>query len=137
MGLPRTAKIFDQVQAHVDYLSIKAHAVPTKSTDTAADAAQIIFDMVLRSGDGIPDALVVALNPKITSNIFREFNRRLGSKYHKNTNARAERVNGVLGDTLQAFGTALSALRPLRARILRPWFSRGASNAVLPLMSTT
>ena len=39
MGLPRTAKGFDQVQVHVDYLSGKVHAVPTKSTDTAADAA--------------------------------------------------------------------------------------------------
>jgi hypothetical protein len=48
MGLPRTAKGFDQVQIHVDYLSGKVHAVRTKSTDTAADAAQIILDMVLQ-----------------------------------------------------------------------------------------
>jgi transposase InsO family protein len=67
--------------------------------------------MALRSGDGVPDAprLVVDHDPKFTSNIFREFNRRLGSSlivgsaYHKNTNARAERVNGVLGDKLRAF----------------------------------
>ena len=38
-----------------------------------------------------------------------EFTRRIGSSlligsaYHKNTNAKAERVNGVLGDTLRAF----------------------------------
>ncbi len=40
--------------------------------------------------------------------MFREFIRRigtsliLGSAYHKNTNAKTERVNGVLGDTLRA-----------------------------------
>ena len=109
MGLPMTATGFDQVQVHVDYLSGKVHAVPTRSTDTAADAARIILDMALRSGDGIPDVLVVDHDPKFTSNLFREFTRRIGSSllvgsaYHKNTNAKTERVNGVLGDTLRAF----------------------------------
>ena len=63
--------------------------------------------MVLRSGDGVPDTFVVDHDPKFTSKLFREFTRRLGSSllvgsaYHKNTNARAERVDGVLaeGDT--------------------------------------
>ena len=65
--------------------------------------------MVLRSGDGVPDALVVDHDPKFTSKLFREFTRRLGSSllvglaYHKNTNARTERVKGDLGDTLRAF----------------------------------
>ena len=109
MGLPTTAAGFDQVQVHVDFLSGKVHAVPTKSTDTAADAAQIILEMALRSGDGIPDVLVVDHDPKFTSGLFREFTRRIGSSllvgsaYHKNTNAKTERVNGVLGDTLRAF----------------------------------
>jgi hypothetical protein len=109
VGLPMTASGFDQVQVHVDYLSGKVHAVPTGSTDTAEDAAQIILDMALRSGDGVPDILVVDHEPKFTSALFRGFTRRIsssllvGSAYHKNTNARAERVNGVLGDTLRAF----------------------------------
>ena len=109
MGLPMTGTGFDQVQVHVDYLSGKVHAVPTRSTDTAADAARIILDMALRSGDGIPDVLVVDHDPKFTSTLFREFTRRIGSSlivgsaYHKNTNAKTERVNGVLGDTLRAF----------------------------------
>ena len=64
MGLPTTAAGFDQVQVHVDFLSGKVHAVPTKSTDTAADAAKIILEMALRSGDGIPDVLVVDHDPK-------------------------------------------------------------------------
>ena len=109
MGLPLTATGFDQVQVHVDYLSGKVHAVPVRSTDTAADAARLILDMALRSGDGIPDVLVVDHDPKFTSTLFREFTRRIGSSlivgsaYHKNTNAKTERVNGVLGDTLRAF----------------------------------
>jgi transposase InsO family protein len=109
VGLPMTASGFDQVQVHVDHLSGKVHAVPTRSTDTAADAARIILEMALRSGDGVPDVLVVDHDPKFMSALFREFTRRIGSSllvgsaYHKNTNARAERVNGVLGDTLRAF----------------------------------
>ena len=109
VGLPMTASGFDQVQVHVDHLSGKVHAVPTRATDTAADAAQIILEMALRSGDGVPDVLVVDHDPKFTSKLFQEFTRRIGSSlligsaYHKNTNARAERVNGVLGDTLRSF----------------------------------
>ena len=92
-----------------DYLSGKVHVDPVRSTDTAADAARLILDIALRSGDGIPDVLVVDHDPKFTSTLFREFTRRIGSSlivgsaYHKNTNAKTERVNGVLGDTLRAF----------------------------------
>ena len=39
-GLRMTAAGFDQALAHVDPLSGKAHAVPTRATDTAADAAR-------------------------------------------------------------------------------------------------
>ncbi len=52
VGLPMTASGFDQVQGHVDHLSGKVHAVPTRATDTAADAARIILEMALRSGGG-------------------------------------------------------------------------------------
>ncbi len=67
------------MQVHVDYLSGKVHAVPTKSCDTAANAAQIILDMALRSGDGIADALMMDHDPKFTSNMLREFYRGLCS----------------------------------------------------------
>ncbi len=109
VGLPTMAAGFDQVQVHVDHLSGKVHAVPTRATDTAADAARIILEMALCSGDGVPDVLVVDHDPKFTSKLFKEFTRSIGSSllvgsaYHKITNARAERVNGELGDTLLAF----------------------------------
>jgi hypothetical protein len=65
--------------------------------------------MCLRSGDGFPDVLVVDHDPKFTSDVFRAFVRGMGSclivgsAYHKNTNAKVERANGVIGDTLRAF----------------------------------
>jgi hypothetical protein len=80
VGLPMTASGCDQVQVHVDHLSGKVHAVPTRATDTAADAAQIILEMALRLGDGVPDVrvLVVDHDPKFTSKLFQEFTRRIG-----------------------------------------------------------
>ena len=108
-GLPTTADGFDMIQNHVDLLSGKVHAVPTRATATASDAADIIRDMCLRSGNGFPDVLVVDHDPKFTSDVFRAFVKGMGSclivgsAYHKNTNAKVERANGVIGDTLRAF----------------------------------
>ncbi len=50
-GLPMTEGGFDSdmIQKHFDLLSGKAHALPTRSTATAAEAAEIIRDMCLRS----------------------------------------------------------------------------------------
>ncbi len=94
------------IQNHVDLLPGKEHAVPTRATATAADAAEIIRVMCLLSGDGFPDVLVVDHDPKFTSEVFRAFVQSMGSclivgsAYHKNTHAKVERANGV-GDTLR------------------------------------
>jgi hypothetical protein len=103
-GLPTTEAGFDMIQNHVDL-----HAVPTRSTATAAEAAEIIRNMCLRSGDGFPDVLVVDHDPKFTSDVFWAFVWSMGSclivgsACHKNTNAKVERANGVIGDTLRAY----------------------------------
>ncbi len=52
------------IRNHVDLLSGKVHAIPTGATAAAADAAETIRDMCLRSGDGFPDVLVVGHDPK-------------------------------------------------------------------------
>lgn len=98
------------IQNHVDLLSGQVNAVPTRSTATAADAALIIRDMRVRSGDGFPDVLVVDHDPKFTSDVFRGFVKHTGSYliagYHKNTKAKVGRAKGVIGDTLRAFAFA-------------------------------
>ena len=107
--LPTTAAGFDMIQNHVDLLSGKGHAVPTRSTATATDAAAIIHDMCLRFGDGFPNVLVVDHDSKFTSEVFCAFVKRMGSclvvgsAYHKNTNAKLERANCVISDTLRAY----------------------------------
>ena len=107
-GLPTTEGGFDMIQNHVDLLSGKVHAVPTRASATAKDAADIIVEMCMRSGDGMPDVIVVDHDPKFTSALFGAFVKSMGSRlivgsaYHKNTNAKVERANGVIGDTLRA-----------------------------------
>ena len=90
------------IQVHIDLLSGKVHAVPTRATATAADAAVIIRDMCLRSGDGFPDVLVVGHDPK--RDVFRAFvmgpSLIVGSAYHNKTNAKVERANGVISNTV-------------------------------------
>ncbi len=94
-----------QTHWHIDLLSGKIHADPTRATETAADAAEIIRDMCL---DGFPDGLVVDHDPKFTSDVFRASAKGMGSSlivglaYHKNANAKVERANSVIGDTLRA-----------------------------------
>ena len=111
-GLPVTAAGFDQLMVIVDLLSGKVHATPSKSTDNAATAAQTLLDHSLRSGDGVPDVLVVDHDPKFTSQLFCEFTKAIGSARivvtacHKNTGARVERAYGVLGDTLQTLANS-------------------------------
>ncbi len=66
----------------------------------------------MRSGDGFPDVLAVDHDPKSTSDVFRAFAKGVGSclivgsAHHKNTNAKVERDNGVIGDTLRAFANS-------------------------------
>ena len=78
-GLPVTAAGFDQLMVIVNLLSGKVLATQSKSTDNAAAVAQTLLDHSLRSGDGIPNVLVVDHDPKFTSAIFREFTKAIGS----------------------------------------------------------
>ena len=73
--LPMTAAGFKMIQNHVDLLSSKVHAVLTRTTATATDAAEIIRNMCLRSGAWFPDVLVMDHDAKFTSEVFL---RRLG-----------------------------------------------------------
>ncbi len=75
----RRRRGFDIIQNHVDLLSGKVHAVPTRASATAADPAEIIGDKCLRSGDGFPNVLVVEHDPKFTSDVFGAFVRSMGS----------------------------------------------------------
>ena len=75
-------------------------------------AAQTLLDHSLLSGDSVPNVLVVDHNPKFTSQLFSEFTKAIGSAlivgtaYHKNTSAKVESANCVLGNTLLALANS-------------------------------
>ena len=54
---------FDRAQVHADLLSGEVHAVPTRTTDTAADADHPL-EAAPRSGDGVPAEPVVGHDPR-------------------------------------------------------------------------
>ena len=80
-GLPttRTADGFDVIRNHADLVSGKEHAAPTRATAAAADAAEIVRDTCLRSGDGCPNVRVVDHDPGFTSDVIRVFAKGVGS----------------------------------------------------------
>jgi hypothetical protein len=78
-GLPTMAAGLDMIQNHVDLLLGKLHAIPTRATATAEDAAAMIRDMCLLSEDSFPDVLVVDSDSKFTSKVFRAFAKGMGS----------------------------------------------------------
>ncbi len=79
-GLPTREAGFNMIQNHIYLLSGKVHAVPTCATATAAEAAEIICYMCLRSSNGFPNVLVVDHNPKVTREVFRAFVNSMGSR---------------------------------------------------------
>ena len=58
---------------------LERYTVPTRSTATATDEANILRERCLRSGDGFPDVLVVGHDDKFTSELFRAFVKSMGS----------------------------------------------------------
>ena len=71
---------------------------------TAADAADIIRDMCLRSGDGFPDILLVDHDSKYISEVFRAFVNGWGSCLIVGVPQEHQRQGplGVISDTLRA-----------------------------------
>ena len=110
-GLPTTAAGFDMIQNHVDLLPGKVHAVPTPRRRRRRTPLRSFATMCrpVRSGTGFPDVLVVDHDAKLTSEVFRALVKSMGSchivgsAYHKNTNDKVERANGVISDTLRAY----------------------------------
>ena len=81
--------------------------MPAPSTDTAADKARISLETALRSGDGFRTCWLLITTPnspaQCSTSTHAASARASSSACLKNTKAKAERVNGALGDNLRAF----------------------------------
>ncbi len=113
-GLPTTGGGLYMIQNHVDLLSGRCTRSPhvRQTAAQAAGAAEMMREVCMCSDDGFPDVPVLDHGPKFTSDVSRAFFKNMastlivGSAYHKNTNAKVERANGVIGDKLRDYANA-------------------------------
>ena len=106
--MPTAASGHDFLQVHIDFLTGRVWLVPTWKRATAAVAADNFIASVFRDV-GLPDTLVSDRDTRFTSEFWTSLHAALGtslifgSQHHHNTNARTERVNGVIADVLRSF----------------------------------
>ena len=106
--MPTASSGHDFLQVHIDFLTGRVWLVPTWKRATAAVAADNFVASVFRDV-GLPDTLVSDRDTRFTSEFWTSLHVALGtslifgSPHHHNTNARTERVNGVIADVLRSF----------------------------------
>jgi hypothetical protein len=108
VGLPVTLLHHDSITVFVDKLSKQVHFVPSKSTNTAKDFAQLFFNNVFRL-HGMPRTIVSDRDSKFTSRFWQELTRLMDTKlamstaFHPQTDGQSERANQTLEMMLRAF----------------------------------
>lgn len=108
MPLPKTKSGHDAILVVVDKLSKMVHYIPTTSTVTAPQVAQIFFKEIVRL-HGVPSSIVSDRDPRFTSNFWKSLWKLMGTKlamstaYHPQTDGQTERANRTLEDMLRAF----------------------------------
>jgi transposase InsO family protein len=99
---------FDSILVVVDRLTKWAIFIPTTTTLTSAQLAELLIDRLI-SQHGLPDAIVSDRGSKFTSKLWRYFmsrlgvNLRLSTAFHPQTDGQTERVNQVLEQYLRIF----------------------------------
>ena len=106
--LPVTNRQHDSIMVVVDKLSKMAHFIPTRTTVTAPQAADLYWREVVRY-HGIPSAIVSDRDSRFTSNFWQALWKMMGTglsmstSYHPQTDGQTERVNRVLEEMLRSY----------------------------------
>jgi transposase InsO family protein len=106
--LPKTKGGWDAIVVFVDMFSKMVHLVPTKTTATAPDTAQLFFNHVFKL-HGLPKAIVSDRDAKFTSKFWQTLFKTMGTRlvmstaFHPQTDGQTERANKTLEDMLRAF----------------------------------
>lgn len=109
--LPLTPKGHDAIVVFVCRLTKMAHFIPTTTTVSAMELADIFVDNVVRL-HGVPTSLISDRDPKFTSAFWAQVFARLGTKlgmsssFHPETDGQTERMNRVLEDMLRHYVSA-------------------------------
>ena len=106
--LPRTRLGHDALLVVVDKYSKMIHCIPTTTTVTAPQTAQLFIDNVVRL-HGCPTSIISDRDTRFTSQFWQELWSRLGTKlamstaYHPQTDGQTERANRTIEEMLRAY----------------------------------
>ena len=106
--LPRSRSGYDAILNVVDSVSKRRHFIPTFTTVTAEQTAELFFREVWRH-HGLPDAVISDRGPQFVAAFTRELYRLLGIKlstttaYHPQSDGQTERVNQEMEQFLRSF----------------------------------
>ena len=108
-GIPKVSGNFDSIFVVVDKLTKVAHLIPTRTTATASDIAQLFVKEIVRLHGILACIISDDRDAKFTSKFCRAMFQSLGtllnlsSSYHPETDGQTERVNQVIEDILRAY----------------------------------
>lgn len=106
--LPKTKSGFDSILVVVDYLSKRAHFIPTKDSSTSNDTARLFYDHVFRH-HGMPSRIISDRDHRLTSGFWKTLTRLVGTHlamstpYHPQTDGATEVLNKTVAAMLRIF----------------------------------
>ena len=106
--LPKTHKGYDAILVVVDRLSKYAHFIPTITTLTAEELAEVFLDRVFKL-HGMPQQVLTDRGSVFTSAFTQELFKHLqthslrSTAYHPQTDGQTERINRILEDMLRHY----------------------------------
>lgn len=106
--LPRTSRRKDFIMTINDKYSKRAWYIPTRQTIDAKEAANIIFNTVVRH-QGLPEVIISDRDPRFTGKIWKELWKECGTRlamtvtYRAQANGSSETNNKTMQDMLRNF----------------------------------
>lgn len=106
--LPKTKDGYDCITTWVDRISRRVHFIPSRSSDTAVDAAKSFYGNIFKL-HGLPDEIVSDRDPKFTSKFWRTLMDLCGVKLkmstsrHPQTDGSSEIMNRMLENYLRCY----------------------------------
>ncbi len=106
--LPKSRSGFDAIFVVVDKLTKMVHFVPTHTSVSAPQLAQVFFKEIVRL-HGLPQSIVSDRDARFTSNFWRALWQQFGTKlamstsFHPQTDGQTERANRSLEDMIRAY----------------------------------
>lgn len=106
--LPVTASKYDAILTVIDLTSRVTHAIPTTTTATAVETAEIFLNQVVKH-HGFPKRIISDRDSRFLSQFWTELMRLIGTKlsfstaFHPETDAMAERANQTVESITRAY----------------------------------